>query len=185
MFLQFGGFPFFLFCVIFVYFQGFEGVWGCFSGCGSTLRRESTILNLTVIQLSHSGMEHHGTLGSAPAKTIGRLFISRRLLRAPKKNMETKECKIRLEEQILLHRSFPPGAFNYYYYMFLLSLFYFWVLVFFNVFFVFLSFFILFLDSSRFSASIASIFVEQNCFWMVFWPFYFFNTFFLNFIVFF
>ena len=48
----------------------------------------------------------------------------------------------------------------------------FWV--FFDVFWCFLVFLILFLDSSRFSASIASIFVEKYCFWTISGPFYLF-----------
>ena len=55
-------------------------------------------------------------------------------------------------------------------------LFYVWVLVLFGVFLcflVFLVFLILFLDSSRFSPSVALIFVENYCFWTIFGPFYF------------
>ena len=47
---------------------------------------------------------------------------------------------------------------------------YFGVLVFWGVFDSF------FLDSSRFSPSVALIFVENYCFWTIFGPFYFFIT---------
>ena len=74
---------------------------------------------------------------------------------------DTARWWIRLKEKILVHRSPSPGAF-FYFTVFMLFLGFGVFCVFFCVFWCFLVLLDLFLDSSRFSASIASVFVEKH-----------------------